>query len=303
MWDKRHSVMNRDTLVDAVLGFIGEYDLLSLEDTRAQLQRVVDDYGHAALEALHDRLTSDDGWSYYAPDPISRRIHHMLADRFLTTDSETRGAERLTRLHGRPVVIVANHLSYADANVVDVLLERAGGGEIARRLTALAGPKVFSSRERRFSSLCFGNIKVPQSADVSSGEAVLSAREVARAARHAIEVAHHRLALGDALLLFGEGTRSRTRSLQPMLPGAARYLEGPDSYVLPVGLTGSESIFPIDGSRIRPGRVVMNIGEPMLSSELLARTGSDRKNTMDAIGRTIAVLLPESYRGVYGAGG
>jgi NADH-quinone oxidoreductase subunit N len=38
---------------------------------------------------------------------------------------------------------------------------------------------------------------------VSSGEAVLNARDVARAARRAIEVAHERLAAGDALILFG----------------------------------------------------------------------------------------------------
>src|SRR5207247_7290828 len=123
----------------------------------------------------------------------------------------------------------------------DVLLERAGAGALAARLTAIAGPKVFTSRERRFSSLCFGTIKVAQSAGVSSGEALLNAREVARAARQAIDAASARLAAGDALLLFGEGTRSRTAAMQPMLAGVARYLSRPGTWVLPAALTGPES--------------------------------------------------------------
>jgi 1-acyl-sn-glycerol-3-phosphate acyltransferase len=252
-----------------------------------------------ALLALKARLTADDGWTYYAPDPVSRRIHHVLADHFLTHDSEVHGAEHFDRIAGRPVVIFANHLSYADANVVDVLLERSGGAALARRLTAIAGPKVFTNRERRFSSLCFGNIKVPQSADVSTGEAVLSPREVARAARAAIDVAHARLASGDALLLFGEGTRSRSGALQPMLPGVARYLEGPDSWVLPVGLVGSEDIFPVDGSCIRPGRVVMRAGAPLQAATLLEQSGGDRRQAMDLVGTMIAALLPPAYRGTY----
>jgi hypothetical protein len=191
--------VERDSLVAAVLDFIGERDLLNPADTRAQLCRAVDEFGHAALETLRDRLAADNGWSFYPSDPISRRIHHILADNFLRAESSVHGIEHLSRVEGQPLILVANHLSYADANVIDVLLERFGGVDTARRLTALAGPKVFTSRERRFSSLCFGNIKVPQSADVSTGDAVLSPREVARAARHAIDAAYERLAKGDAL--------------------------------------------------------------------------------------------------------
>jgi len=60
-------------------------------------------------------------------------------------------------------------------------------------LTVVAGPKVYSSLRRRFSSLCFSTIKTPQSSAVSSEDAVMNAREVARAARQSIDVAHERL--------------------------------------------------------------------------------------------------------------
>ena len=187
---------SRDGLVAAILAFIGGSDLLTADVIRAVLEREIDAAGPAALVALKARLGADDGWAYYPSDPLARRIHHLLADRFLEEGSRVVGLEHLAAVAGAPLAIFANHLSYADANVVEVLLHRAGATAVADRLTAIAGPKVFSSRERRFSSLCFGTIKVPQSADVASGEAQLQAREVARAARQAIDVALGRLSPG-----------------------------------------------------------------------------------------------------------
>jgi 1-acyl-sn-glycerol-3-phosphate acyltransferase len=291
---------SRDTVVAAILDFLGRGDLLPLDDVRAALEREIDAAGPEALVSLRAHLAADDGWTYYPPDPLARGIHHLLADRFLERGSTVAGLENLERLGPGPLTIFANHLSYADANVVDVLLERSGAGALADRLTAIAGPKVFTSRARRFSSLCFGTIKVPQSADVSSGEAQLHPRDVARAARQAIDVALARLDAGDALLLFGEGTRSRTAAMQPMLAGVARYLTRPGTWILPAGLTGPESLFPVDSTTVHPARVTMRIGAPLRAADLLARAGGHRRVVMDAIGLAIAALLPPAYRGVYG---
>jgi 1-acyl-sn-glycerol-3-phosphate acyltransferase len=249
--------------------------------------------------ALKTRLLEDNGWGYYAPDPLARRVHQLLAGRFLADGSELRDMYHLERVANAPVLLVANHLSYADANVIEILLHSGGGAELANRLTAMAGPKVFTSRERRFSSLCFGTVKVPQSSEVASGEAVLSARAVALAARQSIEVALGRLRRGDALLLFGEGTRSRRGEMQPMLPAAARYLDVPDAWVLPLGLTGSESLFPVDQSAPRPARVVARLGPALKAGMLMDRAAGDRRAVMDAIGLAVAETLPEAYRGVY----
>ena len=291
---------SRNGLIAAILAFVGEggQDLLALEDIRGLLHRELDDAGDSAILGLMGRLTEDYGWNYYPPDSLARRIHHLLASRFLTADSTAHGIEHLAGAAGAPLIIVANHLSYADANVVEVLLQRGGATALAERLTAVAGPKVFTSRQRRFSSLCFGTIKVPQSADVASGEAVLNARDVARAARRAIDVAHVRLGAGDALLLFPEGTRSRTAAMQPMLPAVARYLEFPGAIVVPAGLTGSESLFPVDGA-LHAARVSVTFGEAVPAAELFARAGRDRRGLMDGIGLAVAALLPPSYRGVY----
>ncbi len=263
------------------------------------LQDEIDSAPPQAVQELKRRVTAEQGWEYAAPDHLAKKIHHRLAGRFIAAGSELSGAEHLTAVADQPLVIVANHLSYSDANVIEILLRRTGAKTLADRLTAIAGPKVFTSRERRFSSLCFGTIKVPQSAEVSSEEAALNVREVARAARHAIDAARQRLQAGDALLLFGEGRRSRTAAMQPMLAGAARYLELVDVWVLPVGLEGPEALFPLDEATLRPARITMRVGRPFRAVHLLAHAHGDRRIVMDAVGLAIAELLSPPYRGAY----
>jgi 1-acyl-sn-glycerol-3-phosphate acyltransferase len=293
------SSRTREQLMSGILEFLSGQDLLAVADIRAALEREIDDAGPGSLVALRDRLTLDAGWSYYPPDPLAQRIHLLLAARFIQHDSRVTGLEHLNVIAGEPVIIVSNHVSYADANVLHMMLHRVGCDDLAARLTAMAGPKVFTNRERRFSSLCFGTIKVPQSRDVSSEEAVQDARDVARSARRAIEIAADRVASGDALVLFGEGTRSRSAQMQRMLAGVARYLEVPGAWVLPVGLTGSELLFPIGDVTVRPARVNVTIGTPMRTDALLPLATRHRQTAMDLIGFAIAELIPLSYRGAY----
>jgi 1-acyl-sn-glycerol-3-phosphate acyltransferase len=194
---------------------------------------------------------------------------------------------------------VANHLSYSDANAIDVLLQQAGAQALCDRLTVIAGPKVYTNLTRRFSSLCFGTIKIPQSSTRSSGEAVMHPRDVARAARRSIQIAHERLGLGEALLVFPEGARSRTGGMQPLLTGVARYLESPDLSVLPMGLTGTETLFPIGEDALNPVPIALRIGPPIPVKLLEEQSAGDRRLMMDSVGVAIAQLLPHRYRGVY----
>jgi 1-acyl-sn-glycerol-3-phosphate acyltransferase len=289
----------REQLLSGILEFFAGQDLLSLAEIRSVLERAIDQAGPTALVTLKERLSSDRGWSYYPPDPLAASVHFELADRFLQSGCQVSGCEHLAMIGSDPVTFVSNHLSYADANVIQVLLHRMDCAEVANRLTALAGPKVFTNRQRRFSSLCFGTIKVPQSSEVSSEEAVLSARDVARAARQALEAAAHRLSVGDALLLFGEGTRSRSTEMQRMLAGVARYMEGPGTWVVPVGVAGTEALFPIGDVTVRPARVDLSIGTPVRPARLAIVTDGHRQTMMDILGLRIAELLPQRYRGIY----
>jgi hypothetical protein len=294
------TLFDRETLLREIASFFADRDGETRNEIVRRVEQEVDKAGVAALARLGRRLsTSGEHWDYYPPDLLARHIHLSLADILLDPLSGLVGVEHVLGLGSAPTVILANHLSYADANIVEVLLRWAGADAIADRLTVLAGPKVYSSLRRRFSSLCFGTIKTPQSSGVSSEDAVMNPREVARAARRCIDIAHERLRGGDVLLVFIEGTRSRTLGMQPALPGASRYLEVPGTQVIPAAITGSEAMFPIDDPRLHTVRVGVRLGAPMDAGDLLARAAGDRRVVVDTIASAIAELLPPQYRGVY----
>jgi 1-acyl-sn-glycerol-3-phosphate acyltransferase len=290
----------RAPLIDAIATFLAREHAADMGEIREDLGRVIDEAGPDALAFLGKRLAgAGTDWNYYPGDPLARHIHHVLADRVLEHEPVLLGAEHLADVADKPLVIFANHLSYSDANALEVLLQRAGATRLADRLTVVAGPKVYSSVRRRFSSLCFGTIKVPQNSERATDEAVMNAREMARAARRSIQVAKERLRLGEALLVFAEGTRSRSGGMQQLLPGVARYLDWPAASVLPVGIVGTERLFPIGQDSLSPVRIVIRIGRPIPASALVERARGNRRLIMDSVGAAIAALLPQAYRGAY----
>jgi len=294
------TLFDRETLLREIASFFADRDGETRNEIVRRVEEEVDKAGVAALARLGRRLsTSGEHWDYYPADPLARSIHLSLAHILLAPGSGLSGVEHVLGVGSAPTVILANHLSYADANIVEVLLRWAGGADVADRLTVIAGPKVYSSLRRRFSSLCFGTIKTPQSSAVSSEDAVMNAREVARVARRSIDIAHERLRAGDALEFFIEGTRSRTFGMQQALAGASRYLEVPGTRVIPTAITGSELMFPIDDHRLHTVRVGVRFGATIAAEELRARCDGDRRVMMDEIGYAIADLLPPEYKGVY----
>ena len=291
-------------LISTIATFLAGQDLIAIDDIHLSLENEIAAAGPAAVARLLDRLSDGNSvWKYYPPDPLARRMHQVLAAQLLHPDCTLSGTANLQAVRGEPVVLFSNHLSYADANLVEILVKRSPASELADRLTAIAGPKVYTNRRRHFSSLCFGTVRTPQSHVLSTGAAAMNARDVARAARRSIAAAHERLAQGDALLVFGEGTRSRQATLQRMLAASARYLEAGDAWVLPVGITGTEELFPIGEPGLHPVRAAVTVGRPLRGADLLQASQGNRQLLMDAAGVAVSELLPESYHGVYGSNG
>jgi 1-acyl-sn-glycerol-3-phosphate acyltransferase len=286
----------RSVLLAHLFDFVGH----STDAERAKLVEVVkpvlDRASDASLEQLVQRVRLDDyAFDYHPPIALVRELHHVLADLVLP-NVRLEGAELLQPVASESVILLPNHLSYADANVIEIFLHRAGFDALCARLTVIAGPKVYSDPWRRFSSLCFGTIKTAQSSGLATGEAVMRPRDVARIAQGTIARAFARLDAGDALLLFPEGTRSRDCVMQALLPAVARYVEREDLWIVPMGISGSENFYGMSDTRVRSSPVGVRVGQPLEAATLRARCGGNRAKIADALGSMIAQCLPPGYR-------
>jgi 1-acyl-sn-glycerol-3-phosphate acyltransferase len=109
---------------------------------------------------------------------------------------------------------------------------------------------------------------------------------------------------GHILLVFPEGTRSPTGELQEARDGVALLALRTGAPILPIGIAGSDRVWPRGRKLPKPGgRVVMRIGSPLRLDEAIP-PGTDRRAakalaTTLLMGR-IAALLPPAQRGPYG---
>jgi 1-acyl-sn-glycerol-3-phosphate acyltransferase len=109
---------------------------------------------------------------------------------------------------------------------------------------------------------------------------------------------------GQVLFVFPEGTRSPDGSLQEARDGVAVLALRTGAPILPVGIGGSNGVWPRGQKLPHPGgHVTVRVGRVFrLADELPA--GTDRKAAKglatELIMRRIADLLPPRQRGVYG---
>jgi hypothetical protein len=62
-------------------------------------------------------------------------------------------------------------------------------------------------------------------------------------------------------------------------------------------------MFPIGDDALTPARVEIRLGPAVPSRVLREGANGDRQLMIDAVGSSVAALLPPAYRGVYGNGG
>lgn len=189
-----------------------------------------------------------------------------------------------------PTLLLCNHLSYVDTTLTDLLLSRSAAAELVDRMVTIAGPKVYGSPFRRIAAVCLSTLKTAQSTALATNEVSLSAREVAAIALETVRQAAELMAAGRPVLLYGEGTRSRTGRLQPFPRAVSRYLAIPGVQIVPVAMSGSERVFPIDAEGMYAAPVQITIGAPIPGDAAAPR------ELLDEAWRALAALLPEAYR-------
>lgn len=182
------------------------------------------------------------------------KVHLRLLERVAVT-----GLEHLPE--APPFVLCANHNSHMDALVLATLLPRRLR---ARTFPVAAGDTFF---------------KTPAKAAFAAG--LMNALPMWRrnVGRHAITDLRARL-LGQpcGLILFPEGTRSRTGQMARFKPGLGMLVAGRPVPVIPCLLRGTADAWPAGATLPRPGRVITaSIGKPLRFDDVPDdRAGWDR---------------------------
>jgi len=264
---------------------VPEHAAATIERVRRAMDRHSDDELRTALDRYRDLATE---FRYYPADEVARSIGKDFV-RDMALESTLTGVERLrAALKAGPCLLLCNHLSYADSQFTDLLLASNGADDLARRLVFVAGPKVYESPTRRMAALGLNTLPTLQSTRLGRGS--LSPREVAKIALGTVKQAGDLMRDGQAIVLYAEGTRSRTGRMCSFLRAANRYAGAAEASIVPMALAGSNRSFPIHEQAMRPAHVSLSIGEAV---EVEA---SDRQAAVEEAWHRIAALLPDDYK-------
>ena len=178
----------------------------------------------------------DQPWSRSAPagaarELLLRGVFGPLIAGYATV--QVSGRPGLDAIPG-PVVLVANHSSHVDT---PVLLRALPAARRRRTLVAAAADYWYASRALATAvSLAFGTVPLPRRREGETTSALAPLQEL--------------IAAGWSLVIFGEGTRSRSGRLGPFRSGAAALSRSAGVPLVPVHLDGTARLMP-------PGRAWM----------------------------------------------
>jgi 1-acyl-sn-glycerol-3-phosphate acyltransferase len=216
-------------------------------------------------------------WSHSISKVIIRRYLQQYAQIYM------QGGEHLLGLQ-TPVIFICNHLSNSDALVLDKVLKQINP-------TFVAGEKLSNNAVTGMGLNVIKTTTIKPNTANKEGLANM------------IKL----IKQGESLLIFPEGTRSRTGSLIEAKKGVLLVARMTGAPIVPIGLRGTEQLLPINlngdmrTERFHPAEVFISIGQPF---ELPGRAPEQDKkeyddSTIQLMMRKIAALLPEEYRGVY----
>lgn len=219
------------------------------------------------------------------PDGLVKIIGDLLSRIILRkyAVAEITGRETLKEREGKPTLFIANHLSNIDGIVLNQLLKK-------NSISFMAGIKLGGSPLTSFFLRTVSHIPItPGSAD-----------------KNAIKEAIKHLRGGGSIMIFPEGTRSRTGSLIEAKKGLVLLAKMADVPIVPIALEGTELLLPIrdddmGGEKLQKAHIKVKVGKPFAlpSKDELAGYEDWGRKCADYAMYRIAELLDTKYRGVY----
>ncbi|HEX6937979.1 MAG TPA: lysophospholipid acyltransferase family protein [Longimicrobiales bacterium] len=171
------------------------------------------------------------------------------------TPVSVEGIENIRR--DRPQIFAANHVSWFDVWAL--------AAEIPKRYRFVAKKEL--GRIPLFGPAwkAAGHISIDRS---NRASAIQSLNEAGRLLKRD----------NSSVVIFPEGTRSRTGELLPFKKGAFMLALHTGVEIVPVAVLGTRRILPKGGWRIRPGPIIVRFGRPIQTEEY----GEDRRDELIA---------------------
>lgn len=212
---------------------------------------------------------------------FTKGITYLLLKRYATVNVINQRV--LKDREGQATLFIANHLSNIDGVILNRLLRK---NEVA----FLAGMKLEDNSVTRIIKESIETIPInPETAD-----------------RNAIKLCLQRLKSGKSILIFPEGTRSRSRQMLRAKKGFILIARKAGVPLVPLGLEGTEKLLPINDQNmgaesLQKAIVTITVGEPFLlpKRDQFPNIEDHGQETTDFCMAKIASLVSADYRGVY----
>ena len=258
--------------------------------TQAVMQVLRDLSDDQILNALDRLETTGADYGFYGPDPAASALIRSYMGS-ITTEANVLGLDRLRlALERGPVLLLCNHLAYCDTVFKDLALVRAGATDLADRLIAIAGPKVYETPFRRLASLVIGTIKTAQSTAITHSSSSLTPRQVAEIAVETVRLSQRKMRDGGLVVLYGEGSRSRDQRFGPFIKAIRKYAQFKGAQIVPLALSGTDELMPVGQSQMHQGVGTLRVGDCISVDSLGAMAAIENAWTQ------IADMLPARYR-------